>query len=145
MPADKSQIMASDNPNVLPDPVLDYSAATPSTASTAMQEHSSLLPSDRYTSSDPDREESLDAEYQVIQPAPPVEPIPPPVEQLQERKSEPMKKTPLQAAAEDRMIALSVWRENADRDDDVRDALGRMLGWVERLVSDQDREVSWRV
>jgi hypothetical protein len=44
-------------------------------------------------------------------------------------------KTPIAAAAADRAIALQVWMNSAERDDDVRDALGRMMGWVEQLVS----------
>lgn len=41
--------------------------------------------------------------------------------------------TALQAAASDRLIARDVWVRA--KDDEVRDALGRMLGWVEELVS----------
>ena len=44
-------------------------------------------------------------------------------------------KSPIAAAAADREIALRVWMASSDRNDDVRDALGRMLGWVEELVS----------
>jgi hypothetical protein len=43
------------------------------------------------------------------------------------------KMTALQAAASDRLIAREVWTRA--KDDEVRDALGRMLGWVEELVS----------
>ncbi|KIM31551.1 hypothetical protein M408DRAFT_327724, partial [Serendipita vermifera MAFF 305830] len=44
-------------------------------------------------------------------------------------------KSPLAAAAADREIALRVWTASLDRHDDVRDALGRMLGWVEELAA----------
>jgi len=47
-------------------------------------------------------------------------------------------KSPIAAAAADREIALRVWMASSDRDDDVRDALGRMLGWVEELVGPFD-------
>ena len=45
--------------------------------------------------------------------------------------------TALQAAASDRLIARDVWTRA--KDDEVRDALGRMLGWVEELVSDSEK------
>lgn len=42
---------------------------------------------------------------------------------------------PIGAAANDHEIARNVWLSASDREDDqVRDALGRMLGWVEKLV-----------
>jgi len=41
--------------------------------------------------------------------------------------------TALQAAASDRLIARDVWVRG--KDDEVRDALRRMLGWVKELVS----------
>lgn len=52
-----------------------------------------------------------------------------------EKQSPRKVKSPIAAAAADREIALRVWMASSDRDDDVRDALGRMLGWVEELVS----------
>jgi hypothetical protein len=134
MAANESPRITSENPQ---DPVLDYSSATPSTASTAMQEHSSFLPSHKYTNSVPDKEEVLSQEGQensITQSAQPVQPV------EQQQTAEPMKKSVLQAAAEDRQIALSVWKDNAHKDDEIRDALGRMLGWVERLVSDHDHD-----
>ena len=47
------------------------------------------------------------------------------------------KMTALQAAASDRLIARDVWVRG--KDDEVRDALGRMLGWVEELVSTSEK------
>lgn len=43
------------------------------------------------------------------------------------------KMTALQAASSDRLIAREVWLHS--KEDETRDALGRMLGWVEELVS----------
>ncbi|PVF96724.1 hypothetical protein CPB86DRAFT_761541 [Serendipita vermifera] len=45
------------------------------------------------------------------------------------------RRLPISAAFADREIALGVWKAAADRNDDVRDALGRMMGWVEELIS----------
>ena len=69
--------------------------------------------------------------------------VPPPsqdIPQQQESSLPPSRKstssskiTALQAAAADRLIARDVW--GRAKDDEVRDALGRMLGWVEELVS----------
>jgi hypothetical protein len=39
------------------------------------------------------------------------------------------------AAAADRETAHQVWMNSSERDDEVRDALNRMMGWVDKLVS----------
>ena len=74
--------------------------------------------------------------------------VPPPsqdVPQQQESSLPPSRRstssnkiTALQAAASDRLIARDVWARA--KDDEVRDALGRMLGWVEELVSPREKQ-----
>jgi hypothetical protein len=56
--------------------------------------------------------------------------IPPEQDQRDRRP----RRLPISAAFADREIALGVWKASTDRNDDVRDALGRMMGWVEELV-----------
>lgn len=81
-----------------------------------------MLPSNKYINSIPEKSEIITTQD----------------EENQERQPETVKKSPLQAAAEDREIALAVWKASADKNDEVRDALGRMLGWVEELVCDHE-------